>query len=424
MVFICLMILLLNLAIFYYAYFFEVNGYFPSPFFYDKSDTFMDLFNPIYWSCNGVAYKDMGAIYPPLPFLFLELIYLTIGYSDCLTSLSIRGFSGSIMGVLDAFYLFGCMAVFATKAWRDFTPALRVLIFIAALLSTPMLYAIERGNLILLTPFFLAIALSEKGYVQAAALAVLINLKPYFALLWLLYPLKKKLERGAAALLFSGLLFFITGFLFDDHFFMFFRNIFNFSQQSPFSGRELIGFPSSISAFSYFLKIPSVFDVVSKFFNSEVIKQAADLIEIVKWSSIFCAMIIIAKKSYFLTEAEVLVTLLVIISNLGIWVGGYTLVLYFTLIPILNMMRFRLVYFLILALIAMPLDLIVLSSANIGQQYSYLSDSIVDVHWTLGLGSFVRPVINLLLLNLLVYEFSNRKVIKADARNYINIRAS
>ena len=400
---------LMVLTLSYYIYSYQYLGYLPSPFFYDKSDTFMDLFNPMHWSCNGGAYSEWGAIYPPLSFLFLKFAYLTIGHSDCLTSLNIRALSPSIMWVVSAFYLFGCMAVFATKAWRDFTLDRRVLIFIASLLSTPMLYALERGNLILLAPLFLAIALSERRYAQALALAILINLKPYFALLLLLYPLKIDFKWGAIAVFFSGFLFLITGLLFDDHFFMFFRNIFNFSQESSFSGRELIGFPSSISAFSYFLKIPNVFDVVSKFLNPEVIKQTAELIEVVKWSSIVYALITITKKSNLLTEGEVIATLLVIISNLGVWVGGYILVLYFTLIPILNMMRFRLVYFFILAVIAMPLDLIVLSSADIGQQYSYLSDSIVNVHWTLGIGSFLRPILNLLLLALLTYEIFKRK---------------
>ena len=79
------------------------------------------------------------------------------------------------------------------------------------------------------------------------------------------------------------------------------------------------------------------------------------------------------------------------------------------------MMRFRSLYLLILAVIAMPLDLIVLSSADIGQQYSYLSGSLVNVHWTLGLGSLLRPIINLLLLYLLSYEFASRKLIKVGS---------
>lgn len=388
------------------------KGYLPSPFFYDKSDSYMDLFNPIYWSCAGGAYEKWRTIYPPLPFLLLKFFYISPKDLICLVPSELRAIGSSSLFAINLIYLTGCIAVFFTKAWRDLNADLIVLTLLVTLLSTPMLFALERGNLILLAPFFLAIILSEKEYTKASALAVLINLKPYFAMLLLAYPLKKDFRGGGIAVLLSGLVFLITGILFDDHFFLFFQNIFNFSQQSSFSGRELIGFPSSISAFAYFLKIPNVFNVISKFLNPEVIKQVSVLIEILKWSSLVYAIITIARKSIFLTENEVIATLLVIISNLGVWVGGYTLLLYFTLIPILSMMRFRWLYLLILAVIAMPLDLIVLSSANIGQQYSYLSDSLVNVNWTLGLGSLLRPIINLLLLYLLSYEFASRKHIK------------
>jgi hypothetical protein len=72
-------------------------------------------------------------------------------------------------------------------------------------------------------------------------------------------------------------------------------------------------------------------------------------------------------------------------------------------------MRARWLYIGLLSLMAMPLDIIPLLSDFIGDQYSYLADAYINIQWTLGLGSVVRPVVNLILLMLLSSEFLARK---------------
>ena len=54
----------------------------------------------------------------------------------------------------------------------------------------------------------------------------------------------------------------------------------------------------------------------------------------------------------------------------------------------------------------MPLDFFTLidNSDFITAKYSYLSDSWVQVEWTLGVGSISKPALNLLLLTVLLYE--------------------
>jgi len=110
-------------------------------------------------------------------------------------------------------------------------------------------------------------------------------------------------------------------------------------------------------------------------------------------------------RSRLVCDTEMLTLLIVVISNLGVWVGGYTYIFYIALIPVFMKMHTRLLYISLLALIAIPLDIIPLLSDFIGDYYSYLGDTHANIQWTLGLGSVVRPVANLILLLLLSCEF-------------------
>ncbi len=114
-------------------------------------------------------------------------------------------------------------------------------------------------------------------------------------------------------------------------------------------------------------------------------------------------------RSLKIRDAEIFSLLVVATTNLGIWVGGYTIILYIVLIPVFIKMRARWLYISLLALMAMPLDMIPLMGEPIGVQYSYLSDSYINIQWTLGLGSVIRPVLNILLLVILSCEFLARK---------------
>ena len=133
------------------------------------------------------------------------------------------------------------------------------------------------------------------------------------------------------------------------------------------------------------------------------------LIEAIKWSVIAIAFAALFMKSKKLRDSEMFTVLVVVICNLGIWVGGYTFILYITLIPILIKMRAKWLYISLLSLIAMPLDIIPIIGGLIGENYSYLAAENINIWWTLGLGSLIRPIANLILLLLLSREFLARK---------------
>jgi hypothetical protein len=132
-------------------------------------------------------------------------------------------------------------------------------------------------------------------------------------------------------------------------------------------------------------------------------------IEISKWAVISFAIITLIKKANIMRDAEVLCLIVILVTNLGIWVGGYSFIFYITLIPVLINLRLSCFYLSLVAIIAIPLDIIPLLRDVIPMKYSYLSNSIVDVNWTLGIGSLIRPVLNIILLLTLTYEIIIRK---------------
>jgi hypothetical protein len=272
-----------------------------------------------------------------------------------------------------------------------------------------MLFTLERGNLIILAPVLLALALSEIGMARSMSIALLINIKPYFALLMIYYLARRNMKGFAACVALSGLIFAISGLALDNNFLVFLANIFSFAQAKElFSLREMMALPSSISAFSYVLKNHDGAMLLSNFLGSQGIAIIVLIIEVAKWCVLATSLSILFVRSRLMRDAEVLSLLVVVISNLGIWVGGYTFILYIALIPVFIEMRARWLYIGLLSLMAIPLDIIPLLTNSIGDQYSYFANAYVNVQWSLSLGSVVRPVANFILLMLLSCEFLAR----------------
>jgi hypothetical protein len=402
---------MLNTAgVIYYLYYFNVFGYLPSAFIYDKSDTFMDFFNVLYWSYDNGRYTEWGSVYPPLCFLIIRLINFLFNGEVLGEPTFMRDGSLYVIVGICICYLAAPIYMLKTKYWGDFTGLDKILIYLTAIASAPMLFALERGNLLLIAPLLLSVAISTIGTKRCIFIALLINLKPYFVILMIYYIIKRNWKGLLTCSLVAASIFTITGALLDNQFFIFFYNIFNYSKEETlFSIREILALPSSISAFSYVLNNPDGVDAASRFLNPEHVQYLVFLIELVKWIALMFSLGVLFLRSNQIHDTEVLLLLVVIISNLGIWVGGYTLILYVSLIPVFSKMRWRDLYYIVLALMSFHLDVIPLLDEFIGVQYSYLGSAEVEVRWTLGLGSVVRPLINLTLLMLISGELFLRR---------------
>jgi len=410
MIYIGIIVLLNIIGIISYALYFFKNGYLPSPFLYDKSDTFMDFFNVLYWSYSDGRYTEWGSVYPPINFIFIKLINFISNGNEFGDPLLMRDSSFSAIVFIFAGYFLVPLIVLKNKYWQNFTISEISLIYLAIITSSPMLYALERGNLIIITPIFLAIMIAKTGVARCMTIGLLINIKSYFAILLFYYIARNDWKGFFYCILFSGLIFLSTGLLLDENFIHFFYNTFKFSQvEELFSVREIFSMPTSISIVSYLLKNEEGSDMLFSLIPKNYFSKIDYVIEIFKWTLIFFSFYVIFINHKKILKSEILATIIIIISNLGIWVGGYSIIFYIVLIPILsNMNTSRLLIF-IISLMSLPLDLIVLIQDSIGYQYSYLSDFYTVVTWELGLGSILRPFINLILLLLISTELILRK---------------
>ena len=145
------------------------------------------------------------------------------------------------------------------------------------------------------------------------------------------------------------------------------------------------------------------------FLSTGRIEAIIYFVEITKWGVLAIALAALFMRLKQMHDTEIFTALVVVISNLGIWVGGYTYILYVALIPVFILMRNKWLYIGLLSLIAMPLDVIPILGGYIGMKYSYLAAEHIEIMWTWGLGSVIRPLANLTLLILLAYEFLARK---------------
>lgn len=157
------------------------DGYLPQPFFYDVTDPLMDLYSTAYWAHHPGAYSVWASVYPPLSFAFLRLISIPGCYvSDPFWA---RDCDWLARYALYALYALDLAVIYGTYRKADRVTALPRSIALG--LSLPMLYGLDRGNLVI--PCFAAFALGygrllSRERSRIAALAVAVHFKPYLLL--------------------------------------------------------------------------------------------------------------------------------------------------------------------------------------------------------------------------------------------------
>jgi hypothetical protein len=400
-------------ALLYYVIFARSHGYLPSPFVYDKSNTFMDFFSPMYWADRADRYTAWGSVYPPLNFVFLKFLRsFLIDARSFAEPFDVRTAGGNVISFLVLSYFCVPAFVLTQGYWKKFSLLEKSLIYVCAVASIPMLFALERGNLILFALPFLCLLFSPVLGVRVMALAVLVNLKPYFVLFYFVLVVKRQWKELALASACAAALGLLTSALMDTNPLIIMGNLFDFTQKKMlFVPREVFSLPSSISAFSYVFS-SDIFQNSSWFKIVPFAGRMAVLFEVVKWGVIAFAFIAMSVARDAMSQRAMYALILVMISNLGVSVGGYTFIFYLVLLPIFMEMKQWRIYIAALILIALPLDCLVLIRhvvPAVGYP-SYISGVVMaDVEWTLGAGSIIRPFVNLALLLALTLEFMRQK---------------
>ena len=157
---------------------FVQHGYLPQPFYFRVSESLLDLYAPALWAQHGDAYRTWHSLYPPLSFVYLQLTSLNRCYgADELVG---RNCDWLVRSAFLAIFLGNLALVHRNYQLAD--PRTAMSRTIAMGLGLPMLYALERGNLLILcfTCFVLGYGdLVRRGWLRSVALAGAMNFKPY-----------------------------------------------------------------------------------------------------------------------------------------------------------------------------------------------------------------------------------------------------
>ena len=154
------------------------DGYLPQPFYYKPAQTLIDGYSTAFWANHAGAYDSWRTLYPPLSFVLLKAFSTPACYR--LDAISGRSCDPAPAMMLVGFFALNAALVYQT--YRRADPRTALARAVAMALGLPMLYALERGNLLIpcFTAFILGYGdLLKTPWLRAVALAASINFKPY-----------------------------------------------------------------------------------------------------------------------------------------------------------------------------------------------------------------------------------------------------
>lgn len=404
--------------VFYFIEFYQFNGYLPLPFMNDKRDTMMDLFNTLYWSMRPDMYSAWGSIYPPLVFLLLKVSHqIFIGdIAHVGGSVGLRA-DNSLYGFFYTLIQFiSIISIFILPLYKNINCIIRICLAIIFTFSGPVLFGLERGNLVLFVPILLALTISYPKFKEEILFAILVNLKPYFVVFQLIFLLKGQLLKFFYSILCSTIIFLSTGFLLVDNFFLLIFNLVGITKVPiKFETYNLLSMTSSMSIYKYISNYWSneksmMISQWDFYFDNKYVEPFILLLAYTHYVIIVFYLfgIYLVGKSF--GTSRIMCLLCVLISNLSYQVGGYSLCLYLAIFPILiNFQSSKLIVVLILILF-LPLDWVVLVEDMPWRTYSYLSSQPIWLTPMIGLGAIIRPLCNTLLMLILTKDcFSEYK---------------
>lgn len=388
----------------YFFSFFETNHYLPTPFINDKSDTFMDFFNPLYWSDFGM-YSVWKSVYPPVNFLALgffkelgcETYFVSAFEARYACAHSVQYFFLISFIASSVAYLMVAVKFFKMPIVDSF------LLLLFVLMSSPSLFTIERGNLIVLcVPIIIALTCSS-GVLKSFYSGLLINIKPYLIIPVVLTLNKDNFKYCLSSLICAGLIYFISGLMLNDNSMLMITNLLYFSSQNLFSGFEVLSMPSTFSAILYVFKNSALeFGVV----DSSVISI------IWCWIVMILVACLLINLNHLKSNGDRFVPLFIqglfIIPTLIVSAGGYSILLLAGVLPYLY--RYFPRTFLSVLLVFAPFDWIVLNEYHMGNQFSFLGDVIVQPSWQLTLGLFARLFLLVFANIVFCYEVYNKRL--------------
>lgn len=169
----------------YCTWFLFTFKYLPPPFFFEPSDTYADWFNTAYWARSSGAYDVWRTVYPPLSFVVMRLIGLDYCYPerrpfDASAGLDARSCDWVGLSAIWIIFFLNILLVYMALRKVDRRTAIPRTVCVA--LGLPMLDAIERGNLVILSFTCLLLSLTpilKSARLRWLAAGLAVNFKIY-----------------------------------------------------------------------------------------------------------------------------------------------------------------------------------------------------------------------------------------------------
>ncbi|MDP1735921.1 MAG: hypothetical protein Q8L23_00620 [Caulobacter sp.] len=192
------MLILVLVGLVYIVQQYVTLGHLPRPFNSDPSQSLMDFYNTAYWSHRPGAYEIWHTVYPPLSFLFAQIVTNDACYVG--TAYDARTCDPAGAGFIMGFYLLNTVLVFLSLRRSRAAAVPRTL---ALCLGLPMLYGLELANLII--PCFTLYVLAEGGLLKSRwARHLFRGLAFNFKLYLLVVALPSALQRRVGWLIVAG----------------------------------------------------------------------------------------------------------------------------------------------------------------------------------------------------------------------------
>jgi hypothetical protein len=396
---------------------FRQTGRLPAPFFYDAGDTFMDYFNTNFWAFREGRFEDWKSIYPVFVFQFGQWV----SASSCAWEDPFLLRSGNLASIIPLFFLYlagviVCERVFARRlewSWKQ-NHWHRYLMLIFLGFSMPGLYALERGNYVILAFVFLSLfALAGYGWVGALCLALAMNVKQYILILLFVPFLKKDYVFIVKAVLICFLINVVALLqVGEDHYDLLWTNMTDFSASGAQSYLSRIWFPTSFSGWGDFIRFLSDDQrVLSDGLGGTLMGLFAGFR--------VCQLVLITAVGWMMCQLKnridpeyaafiCLLTLMALLGNLG----GYALILALPFLPAAFQQRNMRPLIAIFFLLLVPIDFPVPPAFHVPHISNPFGKPVTEIVY-LSTGAYFRPILVMAavcyVFRDLFLEFSHNK---------------
>lgn len=386
------------------AYLTVAYQYFPQPFFYDTDDTFRDWFSTAIWAHEKGAYDTWLTVYPPLSFLFLKYAGLPQCYIYAPLS-TVRDCDW--LGIVLIHVIYVANIFIAARLFMKIDRRTALPRSFALTAGMPMLFGLERGNLVLLC--FTCIMLGWGPLVRSARLRWLfvglaINLKVYLIAGVATQLLRRRWRWVEGALLATILVYIVSYGLYGEGTPKeIVDNLVNFAEgflSTPSSVMD-VWYPNTYKPLYYILTKAEI--PITSMIGSDLVEAGAIAIPAAVYGT--QAMIVLAALASWVRPEAVppfrLAFLGIALAMITSEASAYTQPVMFLFV---FMERWegitRTLAIIITYILCIPGDILVADPLPV-LQFSYIADHYVITLQGIALGMFLRPM-GLLLLALLL----------------------